>query len=80
MHGLMMNRPLSVIEILKFASEIHSEGEIISVRTEGDLHRQTYRETYARTGQLAHALKAMGIEQGDRVATLAWNGYRHFEL
>ncbi|MCK0150583.1 long-chain-fatty-acid--CoA ligase [Marivita sp. S6314] len=80
MQGLMMNRPLSVIEILRFASEIHSDGEIVSVRTEGDLHRQTYRETYARAGQVAHALGALGIQHGDRVATLAWNGYRHFEL
>jgi len=80
MHGLMMNRPLSVIEVLKFAAEIHAEGEIVSVRTEGDLHRQTYAQTYARTGQLAHALHALGVTVGDRVATLAWNGYRHFEL
>ncbi len=80
MHGLMMNRPLSVIEILSFAAEIHGNREIVSVRTEGDLHRQTYRETFARTAQLAHALDGLGVKQGDRVATLAWNGYRHFEL
>ena len=80
MHGMMMNRPLSVIELLRYAAEIHSAGEIVSVRTEGDLHRQTYAETFKRTAQLAHGLAALGVEQGDRVATLAWNGYRHFEL
>jgi len=80
MHGLMMNRPLSVIEILSFAAEAHAGGEIVSVRTEGDLHRQTYAQAFARTGQLAHTLDALGISQGDRVATLAWNGHRHFEL
>lgn len=80
MHGMMMNRPLSVIELLRYAAEIHSSGEIVSVRTEGDLHRQTYAETLKRTAQLAHALDALGVQQGDRVATLAWNGYRHFEL
>jgi 3-(methylthio)propionyl---CoA ligase len=80
MLGQMMNRPLSIIEILRFASEIHTDGEIVSVRTEGDLHRQSYRATFARTAQLAHALSALGVQTGDRVATLAWNGYRHFEL
>jgi len=80
MHAMMMNRPLSVIEVLRYAAEIHGSGEIVSVRTEGDLHRQSYAKTFARTGQLAHGLDALGVGQGDRVATLAWNGYRHFEL
>ena len=80
MHGMMMNRPLSIIEILSFAAEVHGEAEIVSVRTEGDLHRQTYKEAFARPAQLAHALDGLGVKQGDRVATLAWNGYRHFEL
>ena len=80
MHGMMMNRPLSVIELLRYAAEIHSAGEIVSVRTEGDLHRQTYAKTFKRTAQLAHGLAALGVQQGERVATLAWNGYRHFEL
>ncbi len=80
MLGQMMHRPLSIIELLRFASEIHRQAEIVSVRTEGDIHRYGYREAYARVGQLAHALRALGVENGDRVATLAWNGYRHFEL
>ncbi|MGR3363336.1 MAG: long-chain fatty acid--CoA ligase [Maritimibacter harenae] len=80
MQGMMMHRPLSIISILDYAAEAHPDAGITSVRTEGDIHRATYRETYARVGQLAHALRALGIEEGDRVATLAWNGYRHFEL
>ena len=80
MLGQMMHRPLSIIEILRFAAEIHKTAEIVSVRTEGDMHRYTYPDAYARVGQLANALQDMGIKQGDRVATLAWNGYRHFEL
>ncbi|WP_299791352.1 long-chain fatty acid--CoA ligase [uncultured Marivita sp.] len=80
MQGMMMNRPLSVIELLRYAAEIHSAGEIVSVRTEGDLHRQSYADTFKRTAQLAHGLKSLGVTQGDRIATLAWNGYRHFEL
>lgn len=52
----------------------------MSVRTEGDIHRQTYADTARRVAQLAHGLKAQGMQTGDRVATLAWNGYRHLEL
>ncbi|WP_238364880.1 long-chain-fatty-acid--CoA ligase [Mesobacterium pallidum] len=80
MLGQMMHRPLSIIEILRFAAEAHGPAEIVSVRTEGDIHRTTYAETYGRVAQLAHGLAGLGIGQGDRVATLAWNGYRHLEL
>jgi fatty-acyl-CoA synthase len=80
MQGMMMHMPLRIIDILSFAAEAHPGGEIVSVRTEGDLHRETYAQAFARTGQLAHALAGLGVEGGDRVATLAWNGYRHFEL
>lgn len=80
MHGMMMNEPLSIIEILRYAAGAHPAAGIVSVRTEGDIHRETYAEAYARAGQLAHGLAKLGIGAGDRVATLAWNGYRHFEL
>ena len=80
MQGMMMHRPLRISDILTYAAEVHPSGEIVSSRTEGDIHRQTYPETLARVSQLAHALRAHGIGTGDRVATLAWNGYRHFEL
>lgn len=80
MQGLMMHMPLRIIEILRFAAEAHPGAEIVSVRTEGDLHRETYAEAYGRTAQLAWGLAGLGVGAGDRVATLAWNGYRHFEL
>ncbi|SNR46525.1 long-chain-fatty-acid--CoA ligase [Puniceibacterium sediminis] len=80
MHGMMMNQPLSIMEILRYASGAHPGAGIVSVRTEGDIHRETYAEAYARGAQLAHGLDALGIGRGDRVATLAWNGYRHFEI
>jgi len=80
MQGMMMHRPLLISDILSYAAEAHPRAEIISARTEGDIHRQTYGETSLRVNQLANALKAQGVEIGDRVATLAWNGYRHFEL
>ena len=80
MQAMMMNRPLAIIDILKFAAEIHGSAEVVSRRTEGDIHRYGYADTYRRAAQLAHVLKHMGIRTGDRVATLAWNGYRHLEL
>ncbi len=80
MEGMMMQQALLISDILKYAAEAHGDSEIISARTEGDIHRQTYIETAARTAQLAHALEGLGVKLGDRVATLAWNGYRHFEL
>ena len=80
LRGLMMYRPLLISSIIDFAAEIRSDTEIVSARVEGDLHRYTYADSRRRIAQLAHWLQAYGIRPGDRVATLAWNGYRHFEL
>ncbi len=80
MLGLMQDQPLLISSLIEFASRHHSEGEIVSRRVEGDLHRCTYREVAARACQLAHALDALQLGFGARVATLAWNGYRHLEL
>ena len=76
----MMHRDLSIIDILKFASENHSLSEVVSLRTEGDMHRYNYTDCLSRVCKLANALVGLGIKKGDRVATLAWNGYRHLEL
>jgi acyl-CoA synthetase (AMP-forming)/AMP-acid ligase II len=80
MKGMMMHRPLKIADLITFAADTYPSGELVSVRTEGDIHRTTYHETAGRIAQLAHGLRALGIGEGDRVATLAWNGYRHFEL
>ncbi|MBR9763273.1 MAG: long-chain-fatty-acid--CoA ligase [Rhodobacteraceae bacterium] len=80
MEGMMMHRPLLVSTILDYAMKAHRKAGITSARTEGDVHSYSYPEAGARIAQLAHALQGMGITLGDRVATLAWNGYRHFEL
>jgi fatty-acyl-CoA synthase len=80
MQGQMMHRPLRIIDILRHAAQAHGEEGVVSARVEGDLHRQSYAQTLARAGQLAHALAALGVGMGDRVATLAWNGHRHVEL
>ena len=75
-----MHRDLSIIEILKFAAENHSVSEVVSLRTEGDVHRYTYSDCLVRVSKLANAILNLGVKKGDRVATLAWNGYRHLEL
>jgi fatty-acyl-CoA synthase len=80
MFGLMMDQQLMVISLLRFAARHHGGVEIVSRSVEGPIHRYTYADAYARTCRLAHGLAGLGIGMGDRVATLAWNGYRHFEL
>ena len=80
MLGLMQNQPLMISSLIEHANRHHGEGEIVSRRVEGDLHRCTYKEIAARSRQVAHALDGLKLAFGDRVATLAWNGYRHLEL
>lgn len=80
MNGLMMQQPLLISNLLKHAERHHGEREIVSRRAEGDLHRTSYAELAVRARRLANAIEAHGIGFGDRVATLAWNGYRHLEL
>src|SRR5215468_8093446 len=80
MNGLMMQQPLLISTLLTHAERHHGEQEIVSRRVEGDLHRQTYRDLGQRARRMANALAARGIRFGDRVGTLAWNGYRHMEL
>lgn len=75
-----MQQPLLISHLIDHAERHHGEVEVVSRRVEGDLHRETYRELAARARQLAKALGALGVEEGDRVATMAWNGYRHMEL
>ena len=79
MHGLMMNMPLLISSLIRHASEHHSDTEIVSRLTEGGIHRYTYSDAHTRSRQLANALLKLGIKPSDRVGTLAWNGFRHFE-
>ena len=80
MLGLMQDQPLLISSLIEFAARHHGDAEIVSRRVEGDLHRTTYRQAAARSRQVANALDRLGLGFSDRVATLAWNGYRHFEL
>ena len=80
MLGLMQNQPLMISSLIEHANRHHHDVEIVSRRVEGDIHRTTYGAVARRSRQLAHALDALQLAFGDRVATLAWNGYRHLEL
>ena len=79
MLGLIQDRPLLISSLLDFAATYHGEVEIVSRSIEGPIHRYTYRDAQRRSKQLAQALQRLGVKPGDRIATLAWNGYRHFE-
>ncbi|MDP3252706.1 MAG: 3-(methylthio)propionyl-CoA ligase [Hydrogenophaga sp.] len=80
MLGQMQSQPLLISSLIDHAQRHHGEGEIVSRRVEGDIHRSNWREVARRSRQVANALDGLGLPMGDRVATLAWNGYRHLEL
>ena len=80
MLGLMSERPLLISAIIKHAAVYHRDTEIVSRTVEGGIHRYTYEAAERRAKRLARALLKLGIRPGDRVGTLAWNTFRHFEL
>jgi fatty-acyl-CoA synthase len=80
LEGRMMDMPMMISSIIDYAADVRTDNLVISNRVEGDVHRYTYGEARGRAAQMAHALRELGIREGDRVATMAWNGYRHFEL
>ena len=79
MQGLMQDDPINLVSILRHAARWHADAEIVTNSVEGGIHRETYAEAYQRAAQLAHALTELGVEQGDRVATMGWNTWRHLE-
>ncbi|HSV69959.1 MAG TPA: 3-(methylthio)propionyl-CoA ligase [Methylibium sp.] len=78
--GQMMQMPLLISSLITHAERHHGDTEIVSKRVEGDLHRYTYADAARRARQLAQAFARLGCDGGDRVGTLAWNGYRHLEI
>ena len=80
MLGVMSERPLLVSAILGHAAAYHRDTEIVSRSVEGTIYRHTYAEAERRSKRLARALLQLGIKPGERIGTLAWNTFRHFEL
>ncbi|MFL6651839.1 MAG: 3-(methylthio)propionyl-CoA ligase [Sulfurifustaceae bacterium] len=80
MHGLIMKMPLMISSLIRHADRFHGDTEIVSRLTEGGIHRYTYTQAHRRARQLANALFALGVKRSDRIGTLAWNTYRHFEI
>ena len=80
MLGQMQDHPLLISTLIDFAGRHHHEAEIVSRRVEGDIHRYTYADAAKRSRRVANAIDRLGLAFSDRVATLAWNGYRHLEL
>ncbi|MHA6912660.1 3-(methylthio)propionyl-CoA ligase [Ralstonia pseudosolanacearum] len=84
--GHMMSAPLLISTIIEHAARNYGSTEVVSRRVEGDgddgsdLHRTTYAAVRDRAKQLANALAALGVQPGERIGTLAWNGYRHLEI
>ncbi|MDA0993803.1 MAG: 3-(methylthio)propionyl-CoA ligase [Proteobacteria bacterium] len=79
MQGLMIHDELLISTILRHADRNFGDQEIVSVTADNPLHRYTYKDCFRRARQLANALRRLGLERGDRVATMAWNDYRHLE-
>ncbi|AQW31184.1 3-(methylthio)propionyl-CoA ligase [Ralstonia syzygii subsp. celebesensis] len=81
--GHMMSMPLLISTIIEHAARNYGSTEVVSRRVEGDggdLHRTTYAAVRDRAKQLANVLAALGVQPGERIGTLAWNGYRHLEI
>jgi len=79
MQGLMMDYPLTIQYILERAYQFYGAKEVVSKLPTG-VHRYTYTDFYRRVNRLANVLQGLGVKPGDRVATFAWNSYRHLEL
>jgi len=80
MLGQMQSQPLLISNLIVHAERHHGRTAIVSRRVEGDLHRSDWATVARRARQVANALDATGLGFGERIATLAWNGYRHLEL
>jgi fatty-acyl-CoA synthase len=75
----MMDTPLNAWSLFGNVARHHPRVEVVTASSGHEPHRYTYAEFSSRTQQLMHALDGLGLARGARVATLAWNGYRHLE-
>ena len=80
MHGQMMNFPLTTTAIMRHAARHLASVEVVAITADQGCHRSTYGAVFERARRIAASLANLGLERGDRVATLAWNDHRHLEL
>lgn len=80
MQGLMMKHELMISDLIEHAATVHKDREIYTLNTDLTEHRYTWNECAIRVRKLANALLAAGVKKGDRIATIAWNNYRHVEI
>ena len=80
MNGTMMEPPLLISSLIKHAAQYHGNTPIISVETDGSVTETNWRATEANARKLASALAWLGLGQGERCATIAWNNRRHLEI
>jgi fatty-acyl-CoA synthase len=79
MLGTMQDWPLLVSKLIDHAAIYHGQREIVSLSCEGPKHRTNWATVRGRARQVAGALRRLGMQPGDRIATLAWNTWRHVE-
>jgi fatty-acyl-CoA synthase len=79
MRGLTQDHPLVLTDLLRRAERLFAAKPIVT-RTAAGTHRTTYGEVGVRARRLARALQTLGVAPGDRVASFAWNTFRHLEL
>ena len=80
MLGLMMKHDLMLSDLIEHAAEVHRDREIYTLNTDLTEHRYTWADCAVRVRKLANALLDAGVKKGDRIATIAWNNYRHIEI
>lgn len=78
--GNMMREPMQIIDLLRHAALYNSESLIISRCRDGSVHRYNYAQAWSRVNRLARKLTELSVASGDRIGTLAWNDFRHYEL
>jgi fatty-acyl-CoA synthase len=79
MLGLMQDWPLLCHRIIEHAAQVHGHQEVVTTSIEGPIHRTNYRDIHERALKVSQALDREGIRFGDRIATIAWNTWRHLE-
>ena len=75
-----MNYPLTLTSIMHHGLKLFNNCEVVSVTSDHERHRCTFSDVFTRSEKVAKYLAAMNIDKSDRIATLAWNDFRHMEL